>query len=330
MQPWNKISIQANWRPIDFSPGQQSHLLSAEEQAYSQHYGLDFERQLEDIEHRFGFLDSGEFTLASHFFRPVNQPSLATVLIVHGYFDHAGLYGHLIDFYLKRQCSVVIFDLPGHGLSTGEPSEINDFREYSRVLGDLVDFARGSGSQPLHIIGQSTGSAIIMEYLLDNNIGEANSPFSGISLLAPLVRPAEWRKLLFSYRWLSPLVKSVRRIFMDCSHDEEFLRFLREGDPLQYHRVPTNWVGALIAWEKQFTSYEKSELTPVVIQGEEDTTIDWQHNLSVIRMKFNRPSITLLPGARHHLVNESPAIREQVFSVLAGCLPRNLPNQSKT
>ena len=38
-------------------------------------------------------------------------------LISHGYYDHAGLYGHLIEHLLSRGWNVAIFDQIGHGLS---------------------------------------------------------------------------------------------------------------------------------------------------------------------------------------------------------------------
>ncbi len=321
MQSWDKDSIQANWQPIDYLPNQQVGKLSPEEDAYNRFYGIDFEKKLPGISHRFGYQQSGQFKLATHYFQPKQRASLARVLIVHGYFDHAGLYGHLIRFCLERDCSVMVYDLPGHGLSTGEPGEIDDFHEYVRVLSDLVDIYGKHGKLPLHIIGQSTGCAIIMEYLRFRRFSEADNPFASILLLAPLVRPEQWKRILFYYRWFSPLVKSVKRIFMDCSHDREFLQFMREKDPLQHRRVPINWVASLIRWEKQFSLSAELNLSPVVIQGEQDTTIDWRYNMGVIRNKFNRPLIKLLPEARHHLVNESKPIREQVFSVLADFLP---------
>ena len=50
--------------------------------------------------------------------------SLGTVIVVHGYMDHIGLYGHLIRHLLGRQLTVVCLDLKGHGLSSGAACSI--------------------------------------------------------------------------------------------------------------------------------------------------------------------------------------------------------------
>ena len=52
------------------------------------------------------------------------------------------------------------------------------------------------------------------------------------------------------------------------------------------------------------------------MQGEQDATVEWQHNLDVLEDKFNQPRRLLLPDARHHLVNEREALRQQYFEFL--------------
>ena len=54
-----------------------------------------------------------------------------------------------------------------------------------------------------------------------------------------------------------------------------------------------------------------------MVQGEDDMTVDWRHNLQVLQDKFDRPEILRLPGARHHLVNEREALRRQYFGFLS-------------
>lgn len=54
----------------------------------------------------------------------------------------------------------------------------------------------------------------------------------------------------------------------------------------------------------------------MIVQGEEDMTVDWQHNLQVLRGKFDQPEILMLPRGRHHLANELPEIRQEYFKYL--------------
>ena len=55
------------------------------------------------------------------------EPSVSkgTAVIVHGYLDHLGLFGPLINHLLDQDFTVVCFDLPGLGLSDGELSLIH-------------------------------------------------------------------------------------------------------------------------------------------------------------------------------------------------------------
>ncbi|MCF7982143.1 MAG: alpha/beta hydrolase [Pseudomonadales bacterium] len=314
---WDKNSIQRQWRPIDFDyPG----TLSQIELEYCRFYGIDFEKEFSHLAHGFGYREIAGFRLATHYYRPRLGLSRGTLLLQHGYFDHAGLFNHMIRFCLEQDYSVLIYDLPGHGLSTGEPAGIDDFQQYVDVLDHFVTECRPHFDEPWHLLGQSTGGAIAMAYLMAHRFDTVNSPFKHIFLLAPLVRPIGWKKLLWLYTVSKHWIKSVEREFVLCSHDEDFIEFLRYKDPLQYRRVPLSWVASLIRWAMAFDKADRSSLSPVVIQGGEDTTIDWQYNLSVIDKNFYQPKVHFLPQARHHLVNESIAFRQQLFHILAGYL----------
>lgn len=49
-------------------------------------------------------------------------------------------------------------------------------------------------------------------------------------------------------------------------------------------------------------------------------TVDWSHNLTVLKGKFSQPQILMLGHARHHLANESPELRARYFDFLKGRL----------
>lgn len=54
----------------------------------------------------------------------------------------------------------------------------------------------------------------------------------------------------------------------------------------------------------------------LILQGEQDLTVDWQWNLEVLRGKFPRAIVHRHPEARHHLVNEAEEIRQSMFAEL--------------
>ncbi len=152
-----------------------------------------------------------------------------------------------------------------------------------------------------------------MDHLLNQG---AESPAQGqVMLLSPLVRPRAWGWSMLSYYALRPFVTGIARRFSENSNDPDFLAFL-QVDPLQPQRLPTAWVGALSRWIKRLEAAPRSSRQPLIVQGDADMTVDWQHNLQVIRGKFAAPELLMLPDARHHLANEIPLYRDQYFAFL--------------
>jgi alpha-beta hydrolase superfamily lysophospholipase len=239
--------------------------------------------------------------------------SLGTVIIVHGYMDHTGLYGHLIRHLLGRQLSVVCLDLKGHGLSSGTACSITDFGDYVAQVQSVIVLCQAHFDGPLHGIGQSMGGSVLMKHCLNQSAHNAY-PFTSLTLLAPLLKPADWeknRRLYYFSRWF---VKSIKRVFRPSSWDIEFLAFLREQDPLQPTRVPLDWVGAMDQWISEFAQAKKVDYPVHIIQGDNDKTLDWKYNLSQFRLTFNALQVTIIKRANHHLVNEEKTLRESIFA----------------
>lgn len=285
--------------------------------AYAQYYGLApvASTTVAGSRHAMGVADIAGYRIALQSWQ---QPGArGTVLMLHGYYDHVGLFRHVIGCVLAAGYDLVAFDLPGHGLSSGEPASIGEFSEYQAVLRAVID---GMGvaalPQPWYAIAQSTGGALFMDYLLANRLGRAQAPFAGAALLAPLVRPAHWPMNSALHSVLRLFVDSIERKFSTNSHDPEFLHFLREQDPLQWRRLSVRWVSALKRWIPRMKAFAPVDFPLTVIQGDADGTVDWRYNLGVIGEKFPAVTIHRVPGGRHHLANESPEYREQVLAHL--------------
>ena len=239
--------------------------------------------------------------------------SLGTVIIVHGYMDHTGLYGHLIRHLLGRQLTVVCLDLKGHGLSSGAACSITDFGDYVAQVQSVITLCQAHFAGPLHGIGQSMGGSVLMKHCLNQSAHNAY-PFTSLTLLAPLLQPADWKKNRRLYHLSRWFVKSIKRVFRPSSRDIEFLAFLREQDPLQPTRVPLDWVGAMDQWISEFAQVNKVDYPVHIIQGDNDKTLDWKYNLSQFRLTFNALQVTIIKRANHHLVNEEEALRESIFA----------------
>ncbi len=284
-------------------------------QSYLDHYRLRFTSNNQPAHHALGVFPGGGEQIVAQYFAPASRPR-ATVFLLHGYLDHAGLYRHALAWCLAQGCAAFVFDLPGHGLSSGESGAVDNFANYCQALAQALALARGQElPRPWFAVGQSTGGAVLIDSVLHHGLLEYQS-FEGIALLAPLLRVPRQRQVRLAYRLGGWFIKSTRRHFSASSHDREFLNFLREEDALQSARIPSSWIGAMLDYEKRFAAAAANPAPLTIIQGTADATVDWQHNLPAIREKFPAAAEVLVPGARHHLVNESADFRNPVFAAL--------------
>lgn len=308
----DSIKLRESLAPIEFNgPTKHNELV----QAYCEHYGLSFDENLPLQSHRIGTLRSGDFELVCQYFSVPVEEQRGTAFLLHGYFDHSGLYGHLIKHCLQQGIAVLIFDLPGHGLSSGNQASIKSFNQYSDAFLRVISEADYQQiNRPWVSIGQSTGAAVIINGALENKYPLRD--FEKSILLAPLVYPRHWTRtsLLFALiRWFVP---STKRNFATNSHDQEFLDFIRTSDPLQSRRLPRDWVVAMIKYQKKLRRSRTVDFPLSLIQGTDDTTVDWGRNIKLLETKFSGAKTYLINGGRHHLVNESKEFREAAFKLI--------------
>jgi alpha-beta hydrolase superfamily lysophospholipase len=286
---------------------------------FCRYYGIEFGALQPAPEYRAGTVRSGPYALMAH--RWLRPGASRNLLLVHGYFDHSGLYGKLVEYGLSRNCNVLIFDLPGHGLSSGEAAAIDDFGYYGRAIADVLSAVR-MPSLPLWVMAQSTGCAALVEYAR----GHA-WPFSKVVLMAPLVRPVGWFRVRVAHAVIHRFVDSVAREFSENSSDRQFLAFVR-SDPLQARRISLRWVGALKRWLACLPVQDLGVGPSLVLQGEADATVAWRYNLRIIEKLFPGSRIEPLAGAGHHLANEADEFRQRYYRLVDRYLGVDQPNSS--
>ncbi len=284
---------------------------------------------------------SGHYHIVQQYWEPLEKAEqTGTIIIAHGYLDHTGLYGPLIQWALKQGYHVLAFDLPGHGLSSGEPAAIDHFDQYTNILWQVIGNTDQQRTlpKPLHIIGQSTGCAIIANALLDHTTPHANLPIKEntetiqniehVILLAPLIRSRKWALLRWLYFLLKPWVHDIKRAFTPSSHNQHFQDFIHHHDPLQSQRICLSWLGAMELWYKDTrisnltTPTISTATTPSIsiIQGTADNTVDWHYNIPVLQHHFNNSHLHYVEGAGHHLVNEAHHYWQAIEKILSETL----------
>lgn len=282
----------------------------ADAKAYLQYYGIDFEAEFPEVVHRFGRLCHEDWGIVCHYWLPAHPRGHLS--IVHGYFDHSALYAQAVRFALRHNLSVLTYDQPGHGLSSGQRLAIDSFDRYADVLQQLLEASERLFRGPRYALGQSMGGATLL-----NHLWRHGGALTGrTALFAPLVLPRGWALSRWLYALLHRWVKEIPRTFVDSSHDQAFNRFLATEDPLQYRKLSVEWVGAMKRWDETFRSWPARDEEVLMVQGTGDDTVDWQYNLQQIGRKLPNLTVEILEGARHHLVNEAPEYRDPAFAAL--------------
>lgn len=315
LSPTEVDALRQALRPLSFSlEADEGWTKSPPVQKYLNYYRINFADTLPGVRQAFGSFKSGDFTIAAHYWLPAQ--SRGTLFVFHGYYDHVGLFRHLIRFALQNGYAVVAYDLPGMGLSSGERASIKSFEDYYRVLEKCCELFQAVAPGPWHAVGQSTGCAALLNHVLSGGL----APFRKVVLLAPLVRSKGWPRDRWIYAAGKMFMRRLPRVFAVNSHDQAFLDFLKNADPLQPRHLSVAWVGAMEQWIKRFETFTPREDAVLVIQGDDDDTVDWRHNVERIKLKLPAARITIVPQARHHLVAESAPYRAQVFAAIKSYL----------
>lgn len=322
---WDREAVVASMPPFRFAeteaPGESVY-------PYLHFYGLEPGPDVPGTSYRLGYLDAAGYRLAVHYYR---QPeSRGTVFLFHGYLDHTGLYSRIIHHCLWQGMDVLIYDLPGHGLSSGEPTAIQSFREYQRILLTVLALSRGQTAGPWVAVGQSTGGGVLVDYLLSCREAPEAIAFRGVVLLAPLIRPAGFRMGKLVHTLTRPFQDQWKRVFVENSNDSDFVRFLKNHDPLQAQGIAMAWLTALRRWVSRIEAALPVDYDLAIVQGEQDTTVEWRHNLRVLKRKFRRVRLYQIPEGRHHLVNEAEPILGQVLGAVSAEMERLLVSQNTT
>ncbi|WP_237057416.1 alpha/beta hydrolase [Microbulbifer sediminum] len=296
-------ALREQLAPLDFSG---CELLPAL-QEYRNFYQLNFPQASKT---GVGTFEVAGFQLVAQYW--LLEKPRGTLFICHGYFDHTGIYGSAIRFGLERGYNVVIFDFPGHGLSSGERVAIDSFLQYRQVLGALMHIARDRLPGPWHALGQSTGGAALLAYLQYSRW----QPFDKVMLLAPLVRPARWHVRKWMFYLGRFFMVEPNRGFSINTHDAEFARRQAHRDPLQSPVMSMRWLAAMVDWLKAFPKTAVNEKRILVIQGTGDETVSWRYNMRAIRSRFPNSKRVIIRGARHQMINETQPYRHQILTAL--------------
>ncbi|RSL31646.1 alpha/beta hydrolase [Salibacterium salarium] len=272
---------------------------------YRENYNLP----VENVDHTWEFIDYKDFQLFFQMFSPPKAEK--TILFLHGFFDHTGTHSEWIQYLMTKKFNVAAFDLPGHGQSGGPPFEVESFQEYQEALRSVLEYLREQGVTDVHGVGHSTGGAVIADYLLSNS----TTLFHKAALISPLIRSNKWWLSKMAAPLVSTFQKEMPRTFRRHTGESSFMKSLKQ-DPLEGKTIPFKWVNAMFEWEKEMMEKTPSSKPVLILQGTNDQTVEWKHNMNVYHTLFPESTRILIDNGRHHLLNERKAQKDIIYRLL--------------
>jgi len=92
---------------------------------------------------------------------------LAILAIVHGFGEHSGRYGTVVNLLTSRGFAIYGFDHRGHGRSPGQRGHINAWDEYRGDVNAFLKTIQAQNPQEaIFLMGHSMGALIVLDYVL--------------------------------------------------------------------------------------------------------------------------------------------------------------------
>ncbi len=127
----------------------------------------------------------------------------AVLAIVHGFGEHSGRYGNVVNWFVPKGYAAYGFDLRGHGRSPGPRGYINEWAEYRADVRLFLELVHAQEPErPVFLLGHSMGGLIVLEYALHYPEG-----LSGVIASGPVLAQAG----------VSPLLMLVSRLLSRVS-----------------------------------------------------------------------------------------------------------------
>jgi alpha-beta hydrolase superfamily lysophospholipase len=241
-------------------------------------------------------------------------PPARLVLIVHGYAEHGGRYGHVAAALARRGSAVYADDHLGHGRSDGEPALVTDFEHVVDDLHALADIARGEQpGLPLVLVGHSMGGLLAARFA-QRWPGEV----AGVAFCGAVIGDWQWARDVLARPELPYVPFDPEALSRDLQVGASYA-----SDPLVYHGQYKR--GLLEAEVEALDRFQRDigRLTmPVAfLHGTDDPFVPYERSLEAVReMPTDDLTVHVYHGARHEVLNE--VNRDEVIGHLADWIDR--------
>ncbi len=138
-----------------------------------------------------------------------------TVLLVHGYAEHAGRYGHVAQALNDAGYDVVAYDQIGHGTLADRLGYYDNIFDLVDDLAEVVSLLQAQVSTPLFVLGHSMGGLVTSLFVTRNQ-----PQLAGVVLSSALLAPdADVSPLLIKLSGvISKIAPKLPAVQLDSQH----------------------------------------------------------------------------------------------------------------
>lgn len=253
-----------------------------------------------------GYVSSKDGTRLFYRWRPADDAAGA-VVVVHGFGEHSGRYGHVQEALAARGLASVAFDYRGFGRADGQRAFVLRFADYLDDVARAVAFSRERApGLPTFLLGHSQGGLVAALYAIERPDGLAGSVLTSPAFGASVRIPAWKDGLARVLSGLVPRFSLPTGIPSDgVSRDPEVVRAYDE-DPLRARVATARWYTELLsAQARAMEGAPRLSMPVLVIQAGADRLVSpdaserWTGLVGSDDRRFVR-----WPGLYHEVMNE--------------------------
>jgi alpha-beta hydrolase superfamily lysophospholipase len=246
--------------------------------------------------------------------------------VVHGYGEHGGRYGFLVDDVVPRGYAVFTFDLRGHGRSPGRRGHINRFADYlTDTRAFLTHVRRACPDTPVVLLGHSMGGLIAAALAEEGDDGLAgvvlSSPFLAMRLAVPALQVKAARLL----SRVTPTLRMNNPLRAEqLSHDAAVVA-ATNADPLNHRRTTARWGAEILrAQPAVMAAAGRLRLPLLLLYADDDPIADPRAAEELFERASSADKVKhCYAGYYHEIFNEVG--RAAVFEDLAAWLGGHVP-----
>ena len=252
-------------------------------------------------------------------------PTRAVLLVAHGYGEHGGRYGNLVDHFLPQGYSVYALDHRGHGRSQGPRGHVGRFGEFVTDLHALrVRIEEEHKEAPLVLVGHSMGGLIAIHYVLDHGPGLAAAVLSSPCLGIPNPPSRTQGALASIFSVIVPRLGYEAKLNPDDLSHEPTVGRAYAADPLVHRRATARFYTEFSAAMHDATERAGEITLPILIlQAGSDRLVDPEATVRFCeRVASADKKLRVYPALFHEIFNEIE--RDQVLADLEAWLEPRL------